>query len=165
MHVRRVFGAAAVWRRGVCAGTIDSSSGRDIEAPSPRNTVRLDRCFFVINIMPLLTFSLYRSAARRRLYSLFKCIVCDDPSHQRRKSIVGVSRFPEDRTYGGFIVIMNGAAESVGHQLLDHGCEYSVGARHESVAEARRAIQLGSIHHFGRGVDRNPLIHGPPLPD
>src|SRR5215471_9170364 len=117
MHVRRVFGAAAVWRRGVCAGTIDSSRGSEIEAPSPRNTVRLDRCFFVINIMPLLTLSLYRgtyrNGARRGLHSLLKCIASDDPSHQRRKSIVAVSRLPEDRTNSGFIVIMNGTAESI----------------------------------------------------
>src|SRR5215471_2810490 len=141
MHVRRVFGAAAVWRRGVWAGTIDSSSGSEIEAPSPRSTVRLDRCFFVMNIMPLLTFSLYRSLGRRGLHSLFKCIAGDDPSHQRRKSIVGARRLLEDRTNGGFIVIMNGAAETIRHQLLGHSCEYSTGARHEGVAQARRAVQ------------------------
>ena len=44
-------GAAAVWRSGVCAGTIDSSNGSEIEAPIPRKTVRLDKYFFVMNMM------------------------------------------------------------------------------------------------------------------
>jgi hypothetical protein len=37
-------------RAGVWAATIESSSGSATDAPMPRNTVRRDRCFFVMNI-------------------------------------------------------------------------------------------------------------------
>src|SRR5258708_30551940 len=55
MQARRVFGDAAVLDNGVCAGTIESSSGNASDAPTPRRTVRREMCFLVIN-MPSLLF-------------------------------------------------------------------------------------------------------------
>src|SRR3990167_920062 len=47
-------GPAAVWASAVRAGIMASSSGSAIVAPTPRSTVRRDRCFFVMNIVALL---------------------------------------------------------------------------------------------------------------
>src|ERR1700730_11053365 len=63
--VKRVFGLAAVLTRGVCAGTIESSSGSANAAPAPRRTVRRDRCFLVRNI--LFRYSSYEPSAGLRL--------------------------------------------------------------------------------------------------
>src|SRR5947207_6261440 len=49
--VKRVLGVAAVRASGVCAGTIESSSGSANATPAPRRTVRRDMCFFVITIV------------------------------------------------------------------------------------------------------------------
>src|SRR5262252_1677902 len=43
-------GEAAVLARGVCAGTIESSSGKAKDAPTPRSMVRRERCLLVMNI-------------------------------------------------------------------------------------------------------------------
>src|ERR1700693_3251565 len=51
MPAKRVFGFAAVLIRGVCAGTIESSSGSANATPAPRRTVRRDTCFLVTNIL------------------------------------------------------------------------------------------------------------------
>src|ERR1700732_627118 len=51
MPVKRVFGFAAVLIRGVCAGTMESSSGSANATPAPRRTVRRDTCFLVRNIL------------------------------------------------------------------------------------------------------------------
>ncbi len=45
-----IFGAAAVAASAVRAGIIASSSGSASVAPTPRSTVRRDRCFFVTNM-------------------------------------------------------------------------------------------------------------------
>src|SRR5215470_7652021 len=47
MQARRSRGLAAVLRRGVCAGIIESRSGRARVTPSPRSTVRRERDCFV----------------------------------------------------------------------------------------------------------------------
>jgi len=48
-----VFRTAAVFRWAVAAGTIASRNGNATVAPSPRRTVRRERCFLVMN-MPVL---------------------------------------------------------------------------------------------------------------
>ena len=50
MHARRFLGDAAVFRNGVCAGTIAASQGNVMADPRPRRTARRDTCFFVMNI-------------------------------------------------------------------------------------------------------------------
>src|SRR2546422_3611622 len=50
MHPSRLFGLAAVLFKGVCAGTIDSSSGNATVTPAPRRNVRRERCLFVMNM-------------------------------------------------------------------------------------------------------------------
>jgi hypothetical protein len=52
MQHRRERGAAAVFAKGVCAGTIESRKGNAKDAPTPRKIVRRERCFLVTN-MPL----------------------------------------------------------------------------------------------------------------
>src|SRR5690554_3906591 len=49
----RGLAAAAVFAIDVAAGTIAPSSGRPIDAPPALSNVRLDRCFFVMNIFDL----------------------------------------------------------------------------------------------------------------
>src|SRR5437870_2510650 len=44
-------GPAAVWRNGVCAGSIDSRKGKANVTPQPCRNVRRGMCFFVINII------------------------------------------------------------------------------------------------------------------
>ena len=51
MQLNRLLAAAAVFRIGVCAATIESSSGSAIVAPTPRRNVRRGRCFFVMKAM------------------------------------------------------------------------------------------------------------------
>src|SRR6267142_4321843 len=55
MHPSRLFGLAAVLLSGVCAGTIDSSSGNATVTPAPRRNVRRERCFLVMNMACYLT--------------------------------------------------------------------------------------------------------------
>src|SRR5262245_44192641 len=50
MQPSRVLGMAAVFFRGVCAGTIDSRNGNATVTPAPRKNVRRERCFLVMNI-------------------------------------------------------------------------------------------------------------------
>src|SRR5579864_2477601 len=54
--VKRVFGLAAVLRNRVCAGIMESSSGKAKATPAPRKTVRRDMCFLVMNISLLLSY-------------------------------------------------------------------------------------------------------------
>src|SRR5439155_9463550 len=51
MHPSRLFGLAAVLFKGVCAGTIDSSSGNATVTPAPQRNVRRERCFLVMNMV------------------------------------------------------------------------------------------------------------------
>src|SRR3984957_18401652 len=62
MKASFIFGAAAVCASATVAGIIASSSGSATTAPTPRRTVRRDRCFLVRNIMlvPLVRSVRYR---------------------------------------------------------------------------------------------------------
>src|SRR5579872_1933434 len=51
MPEKRVFGTAAVFASRVCAGTMESNNGNAKATPAPRNIVRRDMCFFVMNIV------------------------------------------------------------------------------------------------------------------
>jgi hypothetical protein len=50
MPTNRLAGLAAVLLKGVCAGTIESSSGKANVTPTPRKNVRRGTCFLVMNI-------------------------------------------------------------------------------------------------------------------
>ena len=63
-----IFGAAAAPASGVCAPTIESSSGSATVAPTPCRNVRRDRCFFVMNISLLLGRGLGLHLERRALH-------------------------------------------------------------------------------------------------
>ena len=60
MPTKRRMGAAAVDRRGVSAGTIDSSSGRASVTPAPRRNVRRCMCFLAMNIVLALVGAAFR---------------------------------------------------------------------------------------------------------
>ncbi len=51
MPVKRVLGFAAVLLIKVCAGIMESSSGSASATPTPRSSVRRDRCFLVMNMI------------------------------------------------------------------------------------------------------------------
>src|SRR5579885_330999 len=62
MKPSRGKGFAAVRLRGVCAGSIESSSGSAMDTPRPRKKVRRGRCFFVRNIpVPVVNLSQLRT--------------------------------------------------------------------------------------------------------
>src|SRR5215469_10911777 len=48
--VKRVFAPAAVFAKGVCAGTMESNNGNASATPAPLRTVRREMCFLVISI-------------------------------------------------------------------------------------------------------------------
>jgi len=56
MQLNRLFGLAAVFASGVCAGTMESSRGREIATPMPRKNVRRGRYFFEIKVMMYVSY-------------------------------------------------------------------------------------------------------------
>src|SRR5579864_5322110 len=97
MHARRVFPAAAVLATGVCAGTIESSSGSAKDTPMPRRTVRRERCFLVMNIALGLLIQVAGNSIGRRILILFgsshlKWRAFHNSQDERRKSVVVSSR-------------------------------------------------------------------------
>src|SRR5579864_2645239 len=92
MPTKRLTGLAAVLRKGVWAGTIESSSGKANVTPTPRKNVRRAICFFVINI--------YLASLVRTLFhfrSHLKWGALDHTHQERRKLIVILFRFPHNR--------------------------------------------------------------------
>jgi hypothetical protein len=53
MQLKRLLEFAAVLASGVCAGTIESSSGNATDTPTPRSNVRRERYFLVMKFMVL----------------------------------------------------------------------------------------------------------------
>src|SRR5450755_547775 len=129
MQARRVLGFAAVFARGVCAGTIESSSGSARDAPMPRSNVRRDRCFFVMNMLFLSSPQLMAvPCIRWRRLRIFH------PSHlewrtlhhsqnKRRKTIVAVRCFPLDAANERHVAIVDDAAQSIGQQVFGERSE------------------------------------------
>src|SRR6266850_2913438 len=70
MHPSRLFGLAAVLFKGVCAGTIDSSSGNATVTPAPRRNVRRERCLFVMNMGLISSQENEREARSRGFHAL-----------------------------------------------------------------------------------------------
>src|SRR5580692_907899 len=95
-----ILGAAAVCTRATVAGIIASSNGSAITAPTPRRTVRRDKCFLVRNIMSdpsdhsmryrnlrHLHVRLARTLARGHPLHL-ECRAGDDADQDRREAIM-----------------------------------------------------------------------------
>src|ERR1051326_1004106 len=65
MPQNRLFGVAAVLAKGVCAGSIESSSGSATVTPAPRRNVRRERCFFEMKfIVPVSLLTLCEPKCR-----------------------------------------------------------------------------------------------------
>src|SRR5580692_4659254 len=117
--MKRLTGAAAVLPRGVCAGTIESSSGKPSVMPAPRKNVRRGMNFFSINI------SLDSCSVTGCLFDFFRSHLkwgALNNSHQNRQEpVVILVRVPDDRPDHRHIFVFDPAAQAEGHQLLrDH---------------------------------------------
>src|SRR5688572_19631492 len=91
----------------VSAGTMLSSSGKAIVAPSPRNTVRRSRCILLMNM----------SAPRLRSTHL-KRLAPDDPEDQRRPAVAVLAHVAHQLAHGRLIEVLDAAPQRVGQQLL-----------------------------------------------
>src|SRR5687768_2600815 len=112
------FGAAAVCASAVPAGIMASSSGSAIVAPTPRSTVRRDRCFFVTNIVTLL---LPRVIVGWRRRAEPERLAQSDAGQDRRETVVLPLRVAHDAPHGRHVVVLDAAAERMNHELLGQG--------------------------------------------
>src|SRR5437773_5778793 len=132
-------GFAAVWRKGVCAGSIDSRSGKPNVTPQPRRNVRRGICFLVMNIYLASGILSHKEAHNSQKFCdsraflwllpfLVRSILfdshphlewstLDDTQNDRRKPVVIFRRIPDDRADHRHIVILDAPAQTVGHQL------------------------------------------------
>src|SRR5580700_10529504 len=114
--MKRLTGAAAVLPRGVCAGTIESSSGKPSVMPAPRKNVRRGMNFFSINIsldscsVTGCVFDFFRSHLKRG--------ALDNTHQDREEPVVILVRIVHDGPDHGHILIFHSAAEAERHQLL-----------------------------------------------
>src|SRR5580765_2514451 len=102
MPTNRFTGAAAVSRRGVSAGTIDSRSGSARVTPAPLRNVRRGMCFLVRNMIASpdsvrLKPDATSVNALRRLHSHLKLRALHDAEHDCRKPVVLPRGVPDDR--------------------------------------------------------------------
>src|SRR5258708_8481409 len=104
MPTKRFTGAAAVRRRGVSAGSIDSSSGSASVTPAPRRNVRRGMYFLVANMSDSLM------ADPRRLDPHLKRSASDDAQHDRREAGVLFGRVLHDRANDRHVVVLDAAA-------------------------------------------------------
>src|SRR5262245_24346654 len=126
MQLNRLFAAAAVFRMGVCAATMESSSGSAIVAPTPRRNVRRGRCFFVMNAIvsslgstpnfqcptpntpgPVweLGVGVWTVVLRRQFHLHLKRIALHDPDHERREVIPVLRGIARDLAHDRHVVI------------------------------------------------------------
>src|ERR1700733_16324968 len=129
MNASFIFGAAAVCARATAAGIIASSNGSATTAPTPRRTVRRDKCFLVRNIMsnPLAHSVRYQHLSHLHVrlggaltggYLLhLKSRTRDDTYQDRREAIVVGGRGAHDPSHRRHVVIIERAAERIGHQI------------------------------------------------
>src|SRR5579862_1834968 len=164
MKPKRCRGAAAVFASGVCAGTIASSSGRAIVAPTLlRMNVRRDTCFLVRYIAaspcPQSTtedtedgrshgFSRWFSAPsvliRLRRLHLERHAV-DDAEDQRREAVVAARRGLDDRANDRHVRILEAAAERIRQQHLGGRARELVGPVDDRLAQPGLAADLGAV--------------------
>src|SRR5260370_5545361 len=108
MQARRLWGAAAVLRSGVCAGTMESSSGRARPTPMPRRIVRRERCFLV---MYMLSLNFFRSTHLKRS-------ALHDAKNKCREAVVLLRRLRSDGAYCRHVTIIDHTAEAIRQQVL-----------------------------------------------
>src|SRR5579883_837555 len=171
---------AAVLRRGVCAGTIESSSGSAKLTPIPRSTVRRERCLFVryaifvylpllerVSITAVRRLSLRSRVRRRRAFGRphLERYALHHTQNKSRKAIVILRRFTFHAANRWHIAIIQNATHSVGQQISRKISQECVGVCQHGLANADRTVQFRSIIHFAGAVYRDTAIFLSPDPD
>src|SRR6188768_1670767 len=99
-----------VWANAVADGSIASSSGSAMVAPTPRRNVRLGNAVFVRNMSGLqfrccrLLPTRYFLCRRRRLQAHLKGRAVYDPLQQRSKTILLLFRLAHDLSHGRHVL-------------------------------------------------------------
>src|SRR5579871_1482650 len=140
MPQKRLLGMAAVLARGVCAGIIESSSGRASETPTPRKNVRRGKCCFVTILIvgPSIAWCFLHPHLKRR--------ALDDPQDQIRESVVIRRCAAHYAANHWHVVILRFAPDSVHHQLVGHRSDESLGAVEQRLSQTGGPIERGSVH-------------------
>src|SRR6185436_6747763 len=122
MPTNRFTGDAALSRSGVSAGTIASRKGRASATPAPRRNVRRGMCSFLINIERPFVASAFRrtSSVLDRLCAHLKLRALHYTQKYRRKAVVVFRSVAHDGAQLGHVLVLDAAAERVGHHLLGH---------------------------------------------
>src|SRR5262245_14339875 len=157
MKASRVLGTAPASLDGVCAGSIDSNSGKASVTPVPRKNVRRERCFLLMKFISSSSLSILRSHLKR--------LALHNTENERRKTIIVACRLPNDVSDGGHVVGRDRAPRSVSQQLFRSDGHKHVGPIQQRPSQARGAIEPCAIHHFGGGIDAGLAVVLAPLAD
>src|SRR5262245_1460768 len=161
----RVREAAAVWRSGVIAGTIDSRNGNPTTAPMPRRTVRREICLFAINM---------RLSPRYLLMLLYGCVIVPRHLEQRtlynshnkcRETVITLGRIPRNGSDQRHIAIIQHASDAIGEKVLAKVAQVCIRVLHHSFADADGSIQLRTFIHGSRRIDHKTTVLGAPQSD
>ena len=130
------------------AGTIASSNGSAMVTPMPRSTVRRESCFFSRYIsVSLLRESVLQPASCSTAVIGGRCLdrrsrhperrAVDDAEMNDDISIAVLRRVADDGADGGHVVVLDLAAERVGHQALGKAQENRVRVLQQRLAQIR----------------------------
>src|SRR5688572_20418459 len=161
-------GLAAVCASSVRAGTIESSSGSAIDTPIPLRNVRRGRCFREMNMLSPpggpkaaryvsivggLQTARYEFPAARLRCLLTERRAADDARHDRREPVVLLRRVARHRAHDRHVVVLEPAAQPVGHELFGQRPHELVRAAHDSRSQGHRTIHVAAVGQLARGVD------------
>ena len=146
---------------GVCAGTMESSSGKATVTPTPRRNVRRGKMFFRDESHG----SSSCGSGLGLLHSHLKWIALHNALDERRKTIVVLGGIPGDGANRRHVVVLERAAGRVGQQFFGHGADEHVRSAQQRISQTRRTVELGAVHKLSGGVDRLAAVGGAPGPD
>src|SRR5262249_61576116 len=115
MQARRVRPAAAVRATGVCAGTMESSSGSASAPPMPRKIVRLFRCFLVMN---MLLIPLHGGCVGLLGFAHLERRAPHDAENEAGETIAVARGVAANGADHGHVVPLGHAAQTVGEQVF-----------------------------------------------
>src|ERR1700677_5179905 len=124
MQPRRGVTLAAVLVCAVRAGTMESSSGREMATPTPFSSVRRDKCFLVTIVMDVSSMKQHRGLHRRnrgiqRGFDFHaERRAFHDARHQIGKMVMAGSGARDNGANRRLVVVIDTPAQSVGQQLL-----------------------------------------------
>src|SRR3984957_1091605 len=147
MQPRRGVTLAAVLVCAVKAGTMESSSGREMATPTPLSSVRRDKCFLVTIVMDVSSMKQHRGLHRRnrgirRLDLHAERRAFHDARHQIGKTVMASSGARDNGANRRLVVVVDAPAQSVGQQLLSQGGNEYIRAAHQCGAQGGRPIYL-----------------------